>query len=523
MAEYKLISTDPVITSTANTTSAVQHFREISAGAGVNIWKVNSEGQFMGATAYSSAPFKVSYQGAVTCSNISITGGTITGATLSGIAAGSMLNIQGWTSTMTFSATDYRTVTWTVGVITLADGTTFNIATGNTGNMAALTYIYFDKAVSTTALQVTTTAATAVGANKILVAVAQNNSDTTSEATLQVFGGSGGLLVKADNIAANTITANEIAANTITAAKMSVTQLSAIAANLGTITAGTITGATIRTALPAADVGSSVVLTGGNDQIIKFYYDATLRGSIKGYTTEGSEVTYIEILAASGRSIKLKNSRTEIDGTLRTNKIYPESDNDYELGDSSNRWSKGHFEDIDCDDLYVGVSADLPGLNEKNLLNKSQLSLYESLAKAEVSDKEIKDKIVNTKDKTLQKYEALDLLKKEKRQLQKETNITGFEIGDVLVWKNGQLEPCSTEEDKDVMAVGSYRGMPCVLGAEPIKVSGIVNHGDYLVSSNIKGCAIAKLSPKTGTVIAQALEEKKTAGEGIIKAMIRKF
>jgi hypothetical protein len=274
MAGYKLISTDPVITSTANTTSAVQHFREISAGAGANIWKVNSEGQFMGATDYSSAPFKVSYQGAVTCSNISITGGTITGATLSGIAAGSMLNIQGWTSTMTFSATNYRTVTWTVGVITLADGTTFNIATGNTGNMAALTYIYFDKAVSTTALQITTTAATAVGANKILVAVAQNNSDTTSEATLQVFGGSGGMLVKADNIAANTITANEIAANTVTAAKMNVTQLSAIAANLGTITAGTVTGATIQT----ASTGRRVKIT--TDQYIRWYSDTTLEAYI---------------------------------------------------------------------------------------------------------------------------------------------------------------------------------------------------------------------------------------------------
>jgi len=91
-----------------------------------------------------------------------------------------------------------------------AKRTTFNIGTGNTGNMAAVTYIYFDKAVSITALQITTTAATAVGANKILIAVAQNNSVITSEATLQVYGGSGGILLKADNIAAGSITANEI-------------------------------------------------------------------------------------------------------------------------------------------------------------------------------------------------------------------------------------------------------------------------------------------------------------------------
>jgi hypothetical protein len=205
-------------------------------------------GMYVGAEQFTSAPFSVDFDGKVIASDITITGGSISGITLSGLASGSMLNIQGWTSTMTFSATDYRTVTWTSGVITLADGTTFNIGTGNTGNMAATTYIYFDKAVSTTALQVTTTAATAVGANKILIAVAKNNSDTTSEATLQVYGGSGGILLKADNIAANTITANEIATNTITANNMNVSQLSAISANMGTITAGTITGAVIQTA-----------------------------------------------------------------------------------------------------------------------------------------------------------------------------------------------------------------------------------------------------------------------------------
>ena len=120
---------------------------------------------------------------------------TPTGATLTALAAGSMPSIQGWTSTLVFSATDADTVAWATGAITLTDGTIFSITGANTGNMTVLTYIYLDTAVSVTALQTTTTAATAVGAKKILVAVAQNNAG--SEATFQVFGGSGGILVKA--------------------------------------------------------------------------------------------------------------------------------------------------------------------------------------------------------------------------------------------------------------------------------------------------------------------------------------
>jgi hypothetical protein len=331
-------------------------FIRLGSGAKSIILDIQT-GMYIGAEQFTSAPFSVDFDGKVIASNIEITGGSVSGVSLSGLASGTDINIFGWTSTMTFSATDYRTVTWTSGVITLADGTTFNIGTGNTGNMAALTYIYFDKAVSTTALQVTTTAATAVGANKILIAVAQNNSDTLSKATLQVFGGKGGQLITVDQIAANSASTNEFISNTAQIKDAVITSAKIASLNADVINAGTITGRTLRTIAPASGTGSSIVIEGGSDKIIKFYYDATLRGSIKGFTTEGSEVTYLDIYAESGRSIKLKNSRIEIDGSLETRKIYPKDDNTYELGDSSKRWSKGHFEDIDVDDLYVGNDA----------------------------------------------------------------------------------------------------------------------------------------------------------------------
>jgi len=67
-----------------------------------------------------------------------------------------------------------------------------------------------------------------MGANKIILGIAENNADASANATFVVNGGTAGLSITASNI------------------KTSI--LSAITADLGTITAGTVTGATIRTA-----------------------------------------------------------------------------------------------------------------------------------------------------------------------------------------------------------------------------------------------------------------------------------
>ena len=197
-----------------------------------------------------NAAFYVTKSGVVAASKITITGGSVATSTFSGIINQSNLNIanQGWTITTVFSATSATVVSWTSGVLTDSKGTAYNISAGNTGTMAGRYYIYFDLGVSSTAYQVTATAATAVGSGKILLAMAQNNA---GEAIFQVFGGSGGMnvdgsdivagSVTTNEIAANTITASNIAANTITAGLMNVGQLSAISADMGAITAGTIT------------------------------------------------------------------------------------------------------------------------------------------------------------------------------------------------------------------------------------------------------------------------------------------
>jgi len=80
----------------------------------------------------------------------------------------------------------------------------------------------------------------------------------------------------------------------------------------------------------------------------------------------------------------------------------------------------------------------------------------------------------------------------------------------------------SPANDPLVQAVADRDGKPIVMGAEVIKVIGPVQEGDYLVTSDVPGYAIAARNPTFGVVIAQALES--FAGEkGIIKAMIRKM
>lgn len=55
----------------------------IAIGSSNSIFKADSNGIYLGNATFSSAPFRVSMSGAVTCSNISITGGTVQWSTIS--------------------------------------------------------------------------------------------------------------------------------------------------------------------------------------------------------------------------------------------------------------------------------------------------------------------------------------------------------------------------------------------------------------------------------------------------------
>jgi len=256
----------------------------------------------------------------------SITAGTVTSpvtldnVAINELAEGSLINIQGWAFSGAFSATDSDTVAWAAGTITLGDGTTFSINAGNTGNISAVTYIYFDKSVSETVLQTTTTAGTAVGGNKIMMCVAKN--ETGKNATFQAFGGKGiGTLVTADNIAANTITANEIASNTITA-----NQISTAIINAGKITAGYLTASNITTGTLNASVvtisnltvgtnvsvGSSSNYTSIVGDIVTTGYVNALGITVLGAVTAGS-LTGVTVTSSSGNNKVVLNNGDTMD------------------------------------------------------------------------------------------------------------------------------------------------------------------------------------------------------------------
>jgi hypothetical protein len=185
----------------------------------------------------------VEINGTTTIADVDIAGGTISSLTIDEIIADNNdINVKGWTSSLVFSATDYRTVAWTAGTITLANGTTYNIDASNTGAMSASTayYIYLDIDTSTTQLQKSPTNSNSVGKNKILVAVAMPNTDTDSVATFQAFGGRGGMLLSVDNIAANSASINELISNTAQIKDAIITNAKIASLDVGKLTAGTI-------------------------------------------------------------------------------------------------------------------------------------------------------------------------------------------------------------------------------------------------------------------------------------------
>lgn len=113
---------------------------------------------------------------------------------------------RGWLQTCAFSVTDADTVSWGAGTLTAADGTAYSIDAGNTGNMSAKTFIYFDTGTSETEYQTSTTATDAVGAGKVMVAIAENGTGEASFITFQ----DSAINIPASNIVANSITANEL-------------------------------------------------------------------------------------------------------------------------------------------------------------------------------------------------------------------------------------------------------------------------------------------------------------------------
>jgi hypothetical protein len=85
----------------------IAHFKELVVGAGTKVFKANGSGVFAGSASYGSAPFKLSYAGALTATGANITGTinasagvisgdlSITGTITGGITGESRIKIDG--------------------------------------------------------------------------------------------------------------------------------------------------------------------------------------------------------------------------------------------------------------------------------------------------------------------------------------------------------------------------------------------------------------------------------------------
>jgi len=230
-----------------------------------------------------TADFRVTEAGAVTGSSITITGGSVAASILSGLVPLANENVaaQGWTYSGAWSSTDNNTAAWASGTLTTAAGTAYSITGSNTGNMAAKTYVYLDIGVSITAFQTTTTAATAVGSGKVLVAVAQNNTDSSGKVWLQVFGGTGGVFLAVDNLAANSSSTNEFISNTAQIANLVVTNAKINDLSVAKLTSGTSTSKTYT--LATAGAGDAYFNAGKTD------FDNTVSGFILGIDDSDSD------------------------------------------------------------------------------------------------------------------------------------------------------------------------------------------------------------------------------------------
>ena len=430
--------------------------------------------------------------------------------------SGSEPSILGWQMDLTFSSSDADTVAWTSGTITLTEGTTYSISAGNTGNMTALTYIYLSKSTSLTVLQKTTTASSAVGLGKILVAVAENNAG--SDATFQVFGGKGGSLFKAANIAANCITANEIVANTITTSELSATAINGM----------TITGSTIQTAATGyrtrmtsangvefmnggtqkgiiyTDASYSLILKSYDD--VHFFSGANWMGAFTGNSLDLPSNNRIAF--ASGTNLIDNGSYWRLDrGGEFNGNVEPDSDNDWKCGGSSRRWSEGWYEDITVDDLVVNTGCTGCGYAELNYLTDKQKEAF-------------------MENRKIARDAGRWKKSKKKNEIAK-VKATSFEEGDVLAWKGGKLIRCKTDTCCYVRGVANNKGIPIIFGAEVIKVIGKVKENQFLVGSTTLGFARAwstenEGEPPVGAVIGQAMEDKLDEKESKIMAGIFK-
>lgn len=123
-----------------------------------------------------------------------------------GVAVG----LKSWVHDISFTATDEDTASWGSGTIYFGDGNTTSINAGNTGNIAATTYVYYD---GTATLQKTTDPSFLDDSN-LLVATVTPTAVSGDKVTIVVERSAPGT-ISADRIVAGSMSADFFSSGTI--------------------------------------------------------------------------------------------------------------------------------------------------------------------------------------------------------------------------------------------------------------------------------------------------------------------
>jgi hypothetical protein len=184
----------------------------------------------------------------------------------------------------------------------------------------------------------------------------------------------------------------------------------------------------------AINIPEYIYHNGDSNTYIRFTGDR-IRIVAGGTTKFDSNSTYLTSEADTLATVTGRGASTTTALSVRnvtSRNIVPESDRTYDLGSEETRWAIVYCETLDS-----------AGQHESNLQDEEQ-------------------------------------------------PISQYKTGTVLSWKDGKNRPCTQYADHMRMGIAvEGQDSPLIQGAEPVLVTGVVEEGDYLVTSEKEGHAVA--------------------------------
>jgi hypothetical protein len=221
-----------------------------------------------------------------------------------------------------------------------------------------------------------------------------------------------------------------------------------------------------------------------------------------GNEVQANSISVLDSVEIYGKLIVHGESDVEAGSGGDYTDVVPADDNQYKLGSSDKRWRQFHASsavisgDLSTQDI-------IPDTHDTYILGSSEKKWAE----------------INAADANIGGLYESGM---------KTKGIEDCPVGTVVIWDDGKLKPCAKARDKNVQGVSNKKPEPIVMGAEPVRIIGKISEGDFVVTSKTEGCGrklkwYERLLPNRGCIIGQALEDKNSQEEGLVKVMIRKM